>query len=163
MRTIIISAFPGVGKTHYHKLYPDTTLDSDSSDFSWIYVDGLKVRNPNFIEDYMNHIKSNIGKYEIIFVSSHKEVRQALIDNCLFFVALLPALSNKEFFLKRYKDRGSDENFIKLISDNWFEWISDFYAVPHINWVRSTVDFEEEGITIESEVNMIKEWILGEK
>ena len=49
MRTKIISAFPGVGKTTYHKNNPDTTLDSDSSGFSWV-IDGHgnKKRNPSF-------------------------------------------------------------------------------------------------------------------
>ena len=31
-----MSAFPGVGKTTYHKNNPVTTLDSDSSGFSWV-------------------------------------------------------------------------------------------------------------------------------
>ena len=41
MRTRIISAFPGTGKSFYHSYNKETTLDSDSSLFSWIYVDGL--------------------------------------------------------------------------------------------------------------------------
>jgi hypothetical protein len=41
-RTRIISAFPGTGKHTIIK----TTLDSDSSLFSWITIDGEKVRNP---------------------------------------------------------------------------------------------------------------------
>ena len=45
MRTRIISAFPGTGKSYYHSNHKDTTLDSDSSLFSWIYVDGIKQRN----------------------------------------------------------------------------------------------------------------------
>lgn len=40
MRTRIISAFPGTGKTYYHKMHPETTLDSDSSLFHWIEKDG---------------------------------------------------------------------------------------------------------------------------
>ena len=36
MKTKIISAFPGTGKSYYHKNHPETTLDSDSSFFSWM-------------------------------------------------------------------------------------------------------------------------------
>ena len=89
MRTRIISAFPGTGKTYYHKMNPETTLDSDSSNFSWLEAPaGGLVRNPEFPNNYIQHIKENIGKYEIIFVSSHEEVRKALIENCIFFYLL---------------------------------------------------------------------------
>ena len=128
MRTKIISAFPGVGKTTYHKNNPETTLDSDSSGFSWVVNEnGEKVRNPEFPQNYITHIKENIGKYKYIFVSSHKEVRDALLDNCIFFYLVYPVNSRKEEFIQRYKDRGNDENFIKLVKTNWENWMDEFY------------------------------------
>ena len=132
MKTKIISAFPGTGKTYYHKNHPDTTLDSDSSQFSWLYdKDGNKlydddnkpIRNPWFPSNYIEHIKSNIGKYEYIFVSSHKEVREALVDNCLLFYLIYPDYNDKEIYIERYKQRGSPERFIDLVRNNWEEWI----------------------------------------
>ena len=86
MRTKIISAFPGTGKSVYHQKHKETTLDSDSSNFSWIIDEnGNKVRNTEFPKNYIEHIKENIGKYEFIFVSSHKDVREALLNECIFF------------------------------------------------------------------------------
>lgn len=128
MRTKIVSAFPGVGKTTFHKNNPDTTLDSDSSGFSWV-IDGHgnKTRNPHFPQNYIDHIKQNIGKYKYIFVSSHKEVRDALLDNCIFFYLVYPVNSRKEEFIQRYRDRGNDENFIKLVKTNWENWMDEFY------------------------------------
>lgn len=128
MRTKIVSAFPGVGKTTYHKKHSETTLDSDSSSFSWIINDnGEKVRNPEFPQNYIEHIKQNIGKYKYIFVSSHKEVRDALLDNCLYFYLVYPEGNRKEEFIQRYRDRGNDENFIKLVDSNWDDWMEEFY------------------------------------
>ncbi len=132
MRTKIISAFPGTGKSYYHNKYPNETLDSDSSNFSWIKdEDGnnTKERNPNFPENYIEHIKSNIGKYKYIFVSSHKEVRDALLDNCIFFYIVYPESDRKEEFLKRYKDRGNPEGFIKLVDENWNSWLDEIYWI----------------------------------
>lgn len=124
MQTRIISAFPGTGKTYYHKLHPETTLDSDSSSFSWSYrIDGSKYRNPEFPQNYIDHIKSNIGKYEFIFVSSHAEVRKALHENCLFFYLFFPERSRKAEFLQRYIDRGSHKEFVNLLDRMWDEWI----------------------------------------
>lgn len=126
MRTRIIAAFPGTGKTYYHKKYLDTTLDSDSSQFSWIEEeDGKKVRNLDFPDNYIEYIKNNIGKYEFIFVSTHKEVREALLDNCIFFYLIYPDKSEKQNYLKKYRDRNSPESFIKLLNDNWDKWIRE--------------------------------------
>ena len=123
MRTRIISAFPGTGKSYYHKKYPETTLDSDSSNFSWATKNGLTIRNSDFPNNYIQYIKDNIGKYEFIFVSSHKEVRDALKDNCLFFYLIYPDNDKKEIYLQKYRDRGNAESFVKLLDENWNEWI----------------------------------------
>lgn len=126
MRTRIISAFPGMGKTYYYNNHRDTCLDSDSSDFSWVETnDGGKIRNPDFPSNYIQNIKENIGKYEFILVSSHSQVRKALRDNCLFFYLVYPTYIMKELFLNRYKERGSSKDFIKLLSDNWEKWLAE--------------------------------------
>ena len=122
-KTRIISAFPGMGKTYYHSLHKDTTLDSDSSDYSWIMKNGEKIRNPDFPNNYINHIKENIGKYDFIFVSSHKEVREALKNNCLFFYLIYPSPFRKQEFIQRYTLRDSPESFIDLVKANWEDWI----------------------------------------
>jgi hypothetical protein len=130
MKTKIISAFPGTGKSYYHNKYKETTLDSDSSNFSWIKDNegnNTNQRNPEFPRNYINHIKENIGKYKYIFVSSHKEVRDALLNECLFFYLVYPDDRRKDEFIQRYKNRGNDENFIKLVSNNWEEWLKELW------------------------------------
>ena len=107
-------------------------MDSDSSNFSWIKDENgnnTKDRNPDFPNNYIEHIKENIGKYKYIFVSSHKEVRDALLDNCLFFYLVYPDDRRKEEFIQRYKDRGNDESFIQLVDKNWDNWLSEIYWI----------------------------------
>lgn len=133
MRTKIISAFPGAGKSYYHNNNKETTLDSDSSNFSWIKDkngDNTKERNPEFPENYIKHIKENIGKYKYIFVSSHKVVRDALFNNCLFFYLVYPSPSRKEEFIKRYEERGNQDFFIKLLDENWENWMKETWFLP---------------------------------
>ncbi len=127
MRTRIISAFPGTGKSIFHKNNSTTTLDSDSSKFSWTYVNGEKERHPAFPFNYINHIKKNIGRYEFIFVSSHEVVRKALLDNSIFFYWVCPDRDRKEEFIQRYKDRGNEEGFVKLLETKWNDWMAEFY------------------------------------
>ncbi len=63
MRTRIISAFPGTGKSFYHKNNPKTTLNSDSSFFSWITVGDKKERNSDFptLTQELQHIIASEG------------------------------------------------------------------------------------------------------
>ena len=127
-KTYIISAFPGTGKSYIFNNSNISCIDSDSSQFSWIKdSDGnnTKERNSKFPQNYIEHIKKNIGKYEFIFVSSHKEVRDALIENCLFFYSVWPDIEDKPAYIQRYKDRGNDDKFIEFIFSNWNEFVED--------------------------------------
>lgn len=121
--TQIISGFPGVGKTYFYKENPDLCIiDSDSSTFSWIEKG---IRNPEFPNNYIDHIKSIIGNFSVIFVSSHKAVRDALRANNVAYILAYPDKSLKELYIERYQARGNDENFIKLIEQNWDAFIDE--------------------------------------
>lgn len=130
VKTIIVAGFPGVGKTYLFNNYKDSdsfiVLDSDSSDYSWIKDENGKnttTRNPRFPGNYIDHIKYNIGKADLILVSTHKEVLDALDASGITYIIAFPNENLKEDYLKRYKDRGNDDKFIKLLSDNMDEWI----------------------------------------
>ena len=118
---MVISAFPGTGKSHYVNsesgyMPNDFATDSDSSKFD----------KSDFPKNYIQHIKNNINEgYARIFVSSHKDVREALINQEIKFTLVYPSLDQKEDYIKRYRERGSSESFIKLISDNWENWINE--------------------------------------
>jgi wyosine [tRNA(Phe)-imidazoG37] synthetase (radical SAM superfamily) len=90
-------------------------LDSDSSKFD----------KSEFPQNYIKHIKDNLGKADVILVSSHKEVREALVDNQIQFTLVYPEVSNKDEYIQRYIDRGSPEAFVNLLTKNWDMWISE--------------------------------------
>ena len=116
INTMVISAFPGCGKSHYFRNNSDKiVLDSDSSTFD----------KSDFPRNYIQHIKENIGKVYIIMVSSHKEVRDELVKNGIEFTLVYPESDIKEDYIQRYIDRGSPESFIKLLNNNWKNWISE--------------------------------------
>jgi hypothetical protein len=119
--TVIISAFPGTGKSYFQNSH-ENVLDSDSSLFSWLEKG---VRHPDFPQNYINHIKENIGKAGVIMVSSHKVVRDALINNDIDFWLVYPAKELKEYYLQRYKDRGNEPAFIDMIDKNWDAFINE--------------------------------------
>lgn len=123
----VVSAFPGTGKSH---LFRDPKnliiLDSDSSQYSWAYDDeGNKSRNPDFPDNYITHIKDAVEEADLILVSTHKEVRDALVANGIHFDLVFPDVSLKDEYIQRYKDRGSDEGFIKMMENNFEKFIGE--------------------------------------
>lgn len=119
--TMLVAAFPGTGKSHYCNVDVDYmpqgfATDSDSSKFD----------KSNFPENYIEHIKQKIVEgYSRVFISSHKEVRDALVMHNLPFVLIYPAKELKQEYVERYKQRGSNEKFVELISNNWDNWIDE--------------------------------------
>lgn len=125
--TKVVAAFPATGKsTVFNNPNGLNILDSDSSQYSWlINENGEKVRHPNFPQNYIDHIQENIGKVDIIFVSSHDVVRNALVEAGIHFTLVYPDISLKDEYVQRYINRGNPESFINLVKSNWNNWIED--------------------------------------
>jgi hypothetical protein len=111
--TLLCAGFPAVGKSYLYNHSKLKVLDSDSSKFDKAF----------FPKNYIDHIKANLGKVDIILISSHEVVRDALIKENMHFTLVYPNIDLKQEFIERYKQRGSPKSFIKLVSDNWTEWI----------------------------------------
>jgi hypothetical protein len=55
----------------------------------------------------------------------------------------------KEQYLKRYKDRGSDEAFIRLLDGNWEKWMDEVNFLPKgIEFIRVDADMYLENAII---------------
>lgn len=122
----MVAAMPGVGKTYLFNRpeYKGLKMtDSDSSKFSW---DKNGERSKEFPENYIKHIKSCIQEgYDLILVSSHKIVRDAMLEEGIDFNLVYPSKDQKDEYIKRFIERGSPESFVKLVGDNWNSWIDE--------------------------------------
>ena len=87
----------------------------------------IKVRNPDFPKNYIEHIKENIGKVDYIFVSTHEEVRKALTEAGIDFILVFPKQSLRAEWVGRCFIRGSGEKFCQLIADEWDTWMSQMW------------------------------------
>jgi len=128
MQTIILSAFPGTGKTYFCKNvaqnFPGQNLvvkDSDSSTFD----------KSDFPANYMKHIKEQIGKVDVLCVSSHQEVRDAMEEAGIEYYAVTPDAALKNEYLQRFEDRGSPAGFITYIEEHWEGW-TDLRSYAHL-------------------------------
>jgi len=113
----VFSVFPGVGKTHFYNQNKENTRDSDSSTFD----------KSEFPQNYIAHIKELLENETIehILVSSHKSVRDALVEAGINFVLIKPHHNLKQEYLRRYQERKSPQAFIDLIDRMWNDWLTE--------------------------------------
>lgn len=117
MKTIVISLFPGCESNY---VSTENSITIDSYRYSWLINEhGVKVRNPDFPSNYINVIKDCIGKVNVIFVSSHGEVRDALRNNNIPYIYIRPNIDMRDKFVERYIDKGESDSFIEFMYDNW--------------------------------------------
>lgn len=132
--TTVICGFPGVGKSKFVEINSDlyNVLDSDSSEYSWMYdKDGNKtnVRNPEFPQNYINHIKENIGKVDVIFTSTHDTVIKALMEEGIRFNIIYPDPMARNIWLNRIAERGSSNEFCEMLYNNWWRFMESIENV----------------------------------
>lgn len=138
MNTKIYSVFPACGKTWLYEHQEDyglKILDSDSSNFNWIITydeNGKKIkeRNPEFPNNYIKHIKENIGKADVIFVSSHASVRDALDEEGIDFTVVYPEFDCKAEWVGRcfIRDkRGESGCGAEAMYNNWEQWNTECF------------------------------------
>ena len=141
MKTKVYSVFPACGKTWLYKHQEDyglKILDSDSSQFNWIRDNGQKIRNPDFPNNYIKHIKENIGKCDCIFVSSHASVREALDKEGIDFTIVYPESNLKAEWIGRcfIREQNNEKGCgAEAIYNNWEQWI--------LECVETGIDHEE--------------------
>lgn len=134
-KPIVICGFPGVGKSCVANNRINI-LDAESSAFHWSYdpehPERERKRNPYFPQNYIAYIKEQMNRYEldVILVSCHKEVRDALKTEGIKYIIVAPfnnMLCKNEYMI-RYLNRGSDIEFIESLHKNWDKWIDELYA-----------------------------------
>lgn len=101
-------------------------IDLDSSKFHHAH-NTENDEDYKWEEEYVNYIKSFIGKVNIIFISTHSEVRRLLKNQNIKYTVVIP--DNNTICLgewvKRFSIRGNDNDFIYKVVTSWNKWLSD--------------------------------------
>jgi hypothetical protein len=114
MESTIISGFPGIGKSFLSIWKGDAVLDLDSGNFL----------GDNKWQLYKQALIDGIGKYEYILVSTHDETRIILNElNAPYFI-IFPDKSLKKEYIQRYKERGNNGSFIKLMEEYFEDFVN---------------------------------------
>lgn len=150
MSTVVIVGFAGVGKTKATEALVASghnVIDSDSSSFP----------KEGFPGNYIENIKSIIaeGSCKVLFVSAHKEVREALRNAGITYLVVYPNVGLKKEYLRRYEVRGSSPEFIKLLSDNWENWIAELHTEGKASRI-AMIELEHSSETMLEVANELK-------
>lgn len=110
---VIISGFPGIGKSALCHMKGLVCSDSDSSQFP----------KDDFPNNYIAHIREIAPKNDVTLVSSHFEVRDELEEQGFDFVLVYPTADQKDDYMLRYLNRGSPKAFLDLMYTNWDKFL----------------------------------------
>ena len=83
----------------------------------WRRIWFFEIKNQR---NWFEHIEKNIEDPSVdkILVSSHKDVRDALVKKGIPFVLVYPNKDIKDEYIQRYKDRGNNDAFVELLDKN---------------------------------------------
>ena len=125
---MIISAFPGMGKTFASKKFEDIAVDLESSAYQWYDYDFEHVEQRKgkttekkilWPRNYFDDVVSSNIKFPFVFISSNPIILDMLSVHGVKFVTVTPKISDKKDYLDSYIKRGDPEEFVNKISDNF--------------------------------------------
>lgn len=143
---IIVSAMPGAGKsTLMNKAKNEglQVIDSDSQSYhyhtnekgQYIDINGNVAKTPNervlinqFPQNYIDALKQQKMQNDIIFVSSHKQVRNMLTEANIPFIFFAYQEMMKAEIVQRIRERISNQPnqiIADVIEKNWHEWMQE--------------------------------------
>ncbi|KHN94831.1 uncharacterized protein MAM_07250 [Metarhizium album ARSEF 1941] len=119
---VIISGFVAIGKTWLTEnassagLYDYNILDLDSAQFP---KDADGRRGPEFKPAYLAKVKESIAPNTIILVSTHVEIRTALVEQGLNYALVYPSDHLKEEWISRLQEREETEKLVQVVQNLW--------------------------------------------
>lgn len=126
---MIICGFPGTGKSIMAKYSRWVDLESTPFKKNWLlYAEVAK------------HMSDN--GYTVM-VSTHAEMLEALEQIEARYAVVIPPITDKDIYLRRYKLRGNTYDFIRLLDENWQRWISAIVEKPTV--LKTVVVLPKDG------------------
>lgn len=140
INTLVVVTFPGVGARTFCKM-------QEQSDCQVLHLTPAKYGKT----ECMNIIKENLGKADIIVLPSSSEVRQALHENDIEFIAICPDNTPqiKEAYLERYKEGDYSDGFANLMDEEWDDLLHEIHSEEsddHIYCMADTDSFLSQSL-----------------
>lgn len=133
---IIIAGFSGIGKTVLASKYKNV-LDLDAAEYAYDDSDildipfekrkgGKRKTNPLWPQNYIKAINKAKDEYDIILVWDREDIIKEYINNGIDFILCYPVKDDLNNYIKRYRDRGNSEKYIKWKIEQYDEKMEYF-------------------------------------
>ena len=117
MAAILISAFPGLGKTYLYYQYRDRLKILD--------LNTRRFEGDDFPGNYIAEVEKRLNDYDLILLSSDRNVRYALNDAGLDFDLFYPSKDRKNELIEIYVTNRKSRNFIMNLDHNFYDLIDE--------------------------------------
>lgn len=131
----IIAGFAGIGKTTASLKY-DNVIDLESSNYFFDLPENLtmddyeklkgntsRVPNPNGLSGYVDAIIEAQKKYDYVLIALFPNLIQELNNRNIDVQIVLPNISDKVQYKRRYKDRGNQQSWIDNMINSWDDYL----------------------------------------
>lgn len=125
---MIIAGFPGCGKTSLEKQYPEEFKDHDVSE---VKPDNLPPIASTVLDDFCKVIQESLDAGKIVTLLPTVAILDRVILKGWEYVVVRPHRGAKETYLDRYRNRGSEEDFVSLMDKQWDEWMTALDRIDH--------------------------------
>lgn len=117
MTAILISAFPGLGKTYLYQHYKDRLKILD--------LNTERFEGDDFPGNYIAEVEKRLNDYDLILLSSDRNVRYALNDAGLDFDLFFPSKERKNELIEIYVTNRKSRDFIMNLDHNFYDIIDE--------------------------------------
>lgn len=152
---MIVIGFPGVGKSTLAKTNKDY-IDLESSNF---VIPGTNLKITNWEQAYVNIAEDLSRQGYTVFVSSHKMVRNQLLDSSEEVLAIVPSLELRDEWIQRLRERAENSKGTKeyeknrraldhiAAGDNFEKYVEDIFKDgKFVLYVITAMDYKLESI-----------------
>ena len=132
MAAILVSAFPGLGKTYLYQQYKDKLkiLDLNTGRFE----------GDDFPGNYVAEVEKRLNDYDLILLSSDRNVRYALNDAGLDFDLFYPSKDRKNELIEIYVTNRKSRNFIMNLDHNFYDLIDEIEDEDLVHCFKHKLD-----------------------
>lgn len=113
--TVLCAAWCGTGKTYI----------CEKTDIKAIEIEYWKYKDNGLQKEYLNDIKSQIGKVDYIFISTDPDGLKLLNKEGYDITLIYPENKLRNEYLDRYIKRDSPYDFIGTFMKHWNIWIDE--------------------------------------
>lgn len=111
-KTLFIASYPDLSCFDFSKTGINVG-NIDNSDYFFY------VRDPSYIQSYINSLKSMAGSCDIIFVPATDNIISSLTDEGIKCIVLYPNISCKDRFVMDMENSGMEDSFVSMVKNSW--------------------------------------------